>query len=317
MSITTHNLVYLFVQVFDAQQTITFLEKLKNTPGYTSLTDHPHFVPSPSGNSETLMSIGLVMPQATQMMQDYGGVLYVDATFGLVMLSWLALLVVVVDGEGHNHLVSCFLTPGHDEEEWCKLFDAIAGIDGVKNMSKCVLMHDEEPAIKSAFEKSKIPHLVTVSTCTLHTKWSLAKKKMSNGTQFGADAARKYSNRVRTASCVDHYEWSLNNLHQEFLDKGDQVRADHVLGVLAVKDTPLCKLDEVFMGLTNNPAEQSNAVYKKPKKGIKMSLLTWVCKTVDINRRQSTQPKVEIKKLDRLRDEIEQAKSDNALDDAR
>ena len=54
------------------------------------------------------------MPNAERLMRDYGsgGVMYADATFGLVLAAMKCVLVVVVDGEGHNHLVAAFLTPG-------------------------------------------------------------------------------------------------------------------------------------------------------------------------------------------------------------
>ena len=95
------------------QQTIAHLEKLKMTPGYKNLKYLAKFVPSPSGDgTETLKSLGIVMPNAPQLLRDFGGVLYADATFGLVLLALKALLVVVRDGECHNHLVAVFLTPG-------------------------------------------------------------------------------------------------------------------------------------------------------------------------------------------------------------
>ena len=101
-------------QLCDTQQTIAHLEKLKNTPGYESLKYYPHFVPSPTGNAEVLKGLGIVMPNSERLMRDYGngGVVYADATFGLVLAAMKCLLLVVVDGEGHNHLVSAFLTPG-------------------------------------------------------------------------------------------------------------------------------------------------------------------------------------------------------------
>ena len=87
-----------------------------------------------------------------------------------------------MDDEGHKHLVACFLTPGHDEVEWMSMFDVIAIIPGVETMEKIVLMHDEEPAIRSAFLKSRIVGATdTVSTCFIHGEWKIATIKMKNG----------------------------------------------------------------------------------------------------------------------------------------
>ena len=101
----------------DAQQTIAHLNTLQQTPGYESLKYHTSFIPAPDGGSQVLMHLGLIMPNAKQLMQRYGGVLYADGTFGLVLQTFNGLLVTVVDGEGHNHLVTIFLTPGHSLEQ--------------------------------------------------------------------------------------------------------------------------------------------------------------------------------------------------------
>ena len=309
----------LFPKTLDAQHTIAHLERLKRTPGYETLEYYPEFVPSASGDSSsTLKSIGIVMPDACVLMRDYGGVLYADATFGIVLLLLKALLVVVVDGEGHNHLVSCFLTPGEDEAEWLKIFDSIAKIDGVKHMQKCVLMRDEDQAIKNAFDHSAIPKMMTTATCKLYTKWKMAAQKMRNNATFGAPAARKYCDNVRHASCGAHYRYAVSQLATEYLQAGDSPRCEHVQGHLAATDIPLCQQEEVFMGLHNNPSEQTNFVYKKTASGRKLTLLGWTCKTLQMNRKQSSQPKVAVKKLRRLQDAIEAAQSGTQpLDGAR
>lgn len=84
---------------------------------------------------------------------------------------------------GHNP-VTLTLT-GHDENEWAKLFDSIAKIPGVIDMEKCVLLPDEEPALTTAFNRSKIPKEMTVATCHIHTEWKVGAQKMSDGRQFG------------------------------------------------------------------------------------------------------------------------------------
>ena len=142
LTTTTFN-INSIAQVCDVQQTIAHLEKLKVTPGYESLMYYPKFIPSPDGQTRILKHIGIIMSNAEKLMKDYGGVLYTDATFGLVIQLFKALLVVVVDGEGHNHLVACFLTPGHDEDEWRYMFDSIAKIPGVDHMAKIILRVDD------------------------------------------------------------------------------------------------------------------------------------------------------------------------------
>lgn len=74
---------------------------------------------------------------------------------------------------------------GHDEKEWDRLFGAIADIKGVSDMKKCVLLPDEEEALRKSFNKSKIPHKTTDATCSIHSEWKMAKKKMANGSTFG------------------------------------------------------------------------------------------------------------------------------------
>ena len=98
----------------DAQQTIAHLERLKRTPGYESMEYYSQFAPSPTDNTMILKGLGIVMPNSKRLIRDYGsgGVLYADATYGLVLFIMKCLTVTVVDGEGHNHLVAAFLTPG-------------------------------------------------------------------------------------------------------------------------------------------------------------------------------------------------------------
>lgn len=81
------------------------------------------------------------------------------------------------------------------------------------------------------------------------------------------------------------------------MDEGDEMRAEHIQGVLAAEDVPLCQQEKVFMGLTNNPSEQVNKTYKHNPgaKGKKLTLMQWTNKTLKINQTQSILPKIEDK----------------------
>lgn len=281
------------------QQAIAHLERLKATPGYESLKYIPEFVPSPCGKTRILKRLCIIMPNAEQLMRDYGGVLYTDATFGLVIQVFKALLLVVVDGEAHNHLVACYLTPGHELEEWLALFNAIATIPGVQEMDKVVLMHDEEAAIKTAFQSSNIAgKFETHTTCSKHCEWKIAAMKILNGKQFGKQNAKEYCDSVRFACCEEAYESALDSMSNRFVEEGDLLRAEFLQSTLAATDNPMCKSVEAFMGITNNPAEQSVNTYKRRGKGMKgrrLSLLQWIQRTLTINQKQSQMPKVEEK----------------------
>ena len=76
------------------------------------------------------------------------------------------------------------------------------------------------------------------------------------------------------------------------------MRAEYVQGILAAEDVPLCKQERVFMGLTNNPSEQTNNVYKHKNpssKGKKLTLMQWTNKTLKITQTQSALPRIDEK----------------------
>ena len=317
----------LFPKAFDVQQMIAHLNNLKQTKGYEGLQYNAKFMPSPDAESQTLLHIGITMPNASQLMRDFGGVLYVDATFGLVVNTFKGLIAVVVDGEAHNHLICCFLTPGHSTEEWRTLFNEIAKIVGVDQMDKIILMHDQEEAILNAsdivfrcafclgvhahppahtrslccqgFMSSELNGKTeTVETCFIHGEWTIAAGKMLQGGTFGKAAAKKYCDNVRLASCEPHYNDALETLVAELLVDGDRARAEHVQAVLASEDIPLCKSVEEFLALTNNPAEQTFFSMKghvRGKKGRRMSMTQFVTKTMNLTREQSQRPTVDTK----------------------
>ena len=94
-------------------------------------------------------------------------------------------------------------------------------------------------------------------------------------------------------SCHSHYDHALERLTSKFLENGDTTKAEHLQLILSQEDVPLCKTDEEFMDLTNNPAEQNMNVYKGHKKGRKnrrRTLTQWTRKTLDINVQQSKVP---------------------------
>lgn len=102
----------------------------------------------------------------------------------------------------------------------------------------------------------------------------------------------------RQTHTLQTQQQALKNLVQKFIDEGDVVRAEHVQGVLAAEDVPLCKQEKVFMGLTNNPSEQVNKEMKHnpgAKRGMRLSLFQWTNKILKINETQSARPKIEEK----------------------
>ena len=121
---------------------------------------------------------------------------------------------------------------------------------------------------------------------------------MRNGKAFGAQEAKEYCQLVRLASCEAEYKDNLDRMAADYEKKGDVARAEHVQAHLAATDIPLCKGDEVFMGIVNNPSEQTNNVLKvhtKNKKGKRLTLTGFMTKLMNVSRKQSLLPQLNTK----------------------
>ena len=118
----------------------------------------------------------ITLPNSKLLAKLFGGIIFVDASFGLLVFGHKVLAIVVVDGEGHSRLVSVTVTPAHTEEDWLALFNDTDKLIQINRTDKVILLTDGEPAIHTAFDKCTIPAKYSSASCAIHKEMSVAER---------------------------------------------------------------------------------------------------------------------------------------------
>ena len=169
------------------------------------------------------------LPNSKLLADMFGSIVFVDASFGLLVFGHKVLAIVVMDGEGHSRLLSATVTPAHTEEDWLALFNDTDKLLKIRPPEKVVLLTDGEKALHTAFEKSTIPSTYSSASCAIHKEMSVAKR-------IGRKLARQWCKRCIPAAHPQQYK----DLTSTWLEK--------------VKDTCTARIYETCVALTKTQA---------------------------------------------------------------
>ena len=137
-------------------------------------------------------------------------------------------------------------------------------------------MRDLEHAIDPAWDRCDWQKVPSSARCVIHSKWSTAERKMSNGQKFGSQRAEEWY-RYMFATCAASFKDGIGTTAKLWRDKGDNVGADYLLELAATSSAPLHKWTPCPCPyVTSASGETLNQVMKQVTPGEKRKKMTFV-----------------------------------------
>ena len=218
----TRELQRLFPREMDIHRMLWYLNDLQQQPGWRGLKYSVEDCQTLLG--QTIKTLVITMPNAEELVKQYGNVVHADCTFGLLLSGQKTMGLVVVDGENKARVLSVTSSPGHTQKDWEDLFNRTAHLT---KRAKAMIVHcDGEVQIKTAFYTCEVFSKKTKQTGAWHSQLSSVNDKSESGAIYGQQAAKKFHYWCAPASCEAEFRDKCERLATQQEREGQTKQAE-------------------------------------------------------------------------------------------
>ena len=163
----------MFPGTLDVNRSIQYCERLRNKWSGLKYFTSTEKLDTEVNSSPKLLTLHIVWTWAKEIIQTLCGSIFGDATYNVTVFEYKVVCFTTLDGnQQHRPLMTSYILQS-TANQWRIMFDYVGEHVLVHNTDVYVLTSDNEKAISSGLQSSKMKDKTLHLICPLHVKWNV------------------------------------------------------------------------------------------------------------------------------------------------